>query len=155
MTWATWMSCWETLLAGTARIQDSSPLWIITGKDETLCIKRLTTAITKWFYRAFLECMLEQVSMEQVSMHVRENMSWEEALRPNKVHQYSTLLYWTVLYCTVLYFTVLHCTGAHVQHQPQVLAEHVGAAVPGQRGHGWLPHLGPAPATRPLQRHRG
>ena len=45
------------------------------------------------FYRAFLECMLEQVSMEQVSMHVRENMSWEEALRPNKVHQYCTLLY--------------------------------------------------------------
>ena len=53
----------------------------------------MTTAITKCFYRAFLECMLEQVSMEQVSMHVRENMSWEEALRPNKVHQYSTLLY--------------------------------------------------------------
>ena len=41
------------------------------------------------------------------------------------------------------------------QHHPQELAEHVGAAVPGQRGHGRLPHLGPAPATRPLQRHRG
>ena len=52
------------------------------------------------FYRAFLECMLEQVSMEQVSMHVRENMSWEEALRPNKVHMSSIS---TVLYCTVLY----------------------------------------------------
>ena len=41
------------------------------------------------------------------------------------------------------------------QHQPQELAEHVGAAVPGQRWHGRLPHLGPAPASRPLQRHRG
>ena len=45
--------------------------------------------------------------------------------------------------------------GTGYQHHPQELAEHVGAAVPGQRGHGRLPHLGPAPATRPLQRHRG
>jgi len=42
--------------------------------------------------RAFLECMLEQVSMEQVSMHVKENMTWEEALRPNKVHMSSISL---------------------------------------------------------------
>ena len=74
------------MLAGTLRIQDSSLLWITTGKEEqTSCIKRLTKAITRCFYRAFLECMLEQVSMEQVSMHVKENMTWEEALRPNKV----------------------------------------------------------------------
>ena len=45
--------------------------------------------------------------------------------------------------------------GLRHQHQPQVLAQHVGEALPGQRGHGRFPHLGPAPATRPLQRHRG
>ena len=56
-----------------------------------LCIQRLTTAITKCFYRAFLECMLEQVSMEQGSMYVKENMTWEEALRPNKVELQTTL----------------------------------------------------------------
>ena len=34
-------------------------------------------------FRAFLECMLEQVSMERTP--VKEDMSWEEALRPSKV----------------------------------------------------------------------
>ena len=34
-------------------------------------------------FRAFLECMLEQVSMERAP--VKDNMTWEEALRPNKV----------------------------------------------------------------------
>jgi len=33
--------------------------------------------------RAFLECMLEQVNMERAP--VKEDMTWEEALRPNKV----------------------------------------------------------------------
>merc|ERR1712038_275439 len=42
--------------------------------------------------RAFLECMLEQVSMEQGSMYVKENMTWEEALRPNKVRMSSISL---------------------------------------------------------------
>ena len=33
--------------------------------------------------RAFLECMLEQVQIERSPSN--ENMTWEEALRPNKV----------------------------------------------------------------------
>ena len=39
--------------------------------------------ITIFTDRAFLECMLEQVQIERSPNN--ENMTWEEALRPNKV----------------------------------------------------------------------
>merc|ERR1712038_1153638 len=41
-------------------------------------------------FRAFLECMLEQVSMERAP--VKNNMTWEEAFAPNKVQVTSITL---------------------------------------------------------------
>ena len=79
MTWTALTSSSGTSRAGPRTISSITPLWITTGNwwKQHLYIYYIK------YFRAFLECMLEQVQHERSP--TTENLSWEEALRPNKV----------------------------------------------------------------------
>ena len=56
----------------------------MSDPSSVLLIKgNLISHCNNVIFRAFLECMLEQVQIERSPSN--ENMTWEEALRPNKV----------------------------------------------------------------------